>query len=190
MTESKRITTDKESLVYENRFAKLFDNQVTFPGGAQGRYLKLQWSEPYGVAILPILEDGRVYLVNFRYASNRMCIEIPKGFGSSGVPPAEAAARELMEETGLRARELRLIASLSTEGGLIDHTVHLYAAHGARAEGSPTPEPTEVFGEPLILEISEAIELIRENKINDSLSINALMLYSSGVASGKLIADV
>jgi ADP-ribose pyrophosphatase len=184
MTIQKRIITDREHQVYQNRYATVFDNEVTFPDGERGRYLKFQWSAPYGVAILPILEDGRLHLINnFRYASNRMCIEIPKGFGSEGIPPVEAAARELLEETGLRATHFRLVASLSTEAGLMDHLIHLFEARGARPASQPSPEPTEVFGEPLIVGVAEAIDMVLENKIFDSLSVNALLLHGCGQSS-------
>jgi hypothetical protein len=67
----RRIVTNAERLVYQNRYARVYDNDVTFPGDHKGRYLKFTWLAPYGVAVLPILGNSRIYLVrNFRYAAD------------------------------------------------------------------------------------------------------------------------
>jgi hypothetical protein len=65
----------------------------------------------------------------------------------------------------------------------MDHLIHLFEARGARPASQPSPEPTEVFGEPLIVGVAEAIDMVLENKIFDSLSVNALLLHGCGQSS-------
>jgi ADP-ribose pyrophosphatase len=181
---SERIITDLEHLVYENQYAKVYDNDVTFPNYQKGKYLKFQWTAPHGVCVLPILEDGRFYFVrNFRYASDRFCIEIPKGFGSHGVEPRETASRELLEETGLTSDDFRYVACLETEPGLMKYSIHLFEAHAARPFAPPSPESSEVLSSPLIVDLAEALRLVRQGEITDSLSINALLLYQAAKCS-------
>ncbi|HEV2560525.1 MAG TPA: NUDIX hydrolase [Rhizomicrobium sp.] len=171
------IRTTSERLVYENKFARVFDNDVRFPGEVRGTYLKLQWRAPYSVAVLPVLEDGRYFLVRpFRYASNSWSLEVPKGFGLQGLEPAEIAARELAEETGLTSPSLSCVASIAVDPGIIGHKCHLFFAVGCRATGAPTPELSEVFGDPIIVSGDEALMLVREGTIVDALTISAILL--------------
>jgi len=174
----KKILTNLERLVYENKYARLFDNNVTFPGDVKGRYLKFEWTAPYGVGVLPILSDGRIQLVrSYRYASEQMSIEIPKGFGESQFPPVEMARRELMEETGLEASTFTEIACLRTEAGLMNHRLHIFRAVSCVQAASPSPECSEVFAEPVILPLEEAIALVMAGTIDDAVTIAALLLH-------------
>ncbi len=178
MTSGKRIITDSEHLVYANNYARIFDNDVIFPNGVKGQYLKFEWTAPYSVGVLPILEEGQIYLVrSFRYALDGLSIEIPKGFGNEGVPPADMAVRELGEETGLSVGELRHLTTLMPDPALIRSHIHLFEARGCRNAFDIRPEDTEVLADPLIVDRNEAVDLIRNHTITDSVTVSALLLH-------------
>ena len=50
----KRIVRDKAIEVYENRFLRLYDDEVTFPSGDPGHYVRIKWNFPYSVGIVPV----------------------------------------------------------------------------------------------------------------------------------------
>jgi 8-oxo-dGTP pyrophosphatase MutT (NUDIX family) len=178
MFTSKKIITKTERLVYSNKYARMFDNDVIFPNGVEGHYLKFEWTAPYSVGVLPVLEDNRIYLIrNFRYARNEMSIEIPKGFGDESMLPVETAAKELREETGLSAAELHHVASLAPDPALIKNSIHLFEARGCIEKFTRNPEDTEVLASPLIVDRSEIIGLIRNHSITDAITVSALLLY-------------
>jgi ADP-ribose pyrophosphatase len=178
MSTPKKIITKTERLVYSNTYARVFDNGVIFPNGVEGYYLKFEWTAPYSVGVLPVLEDNRIYLIrNFRYARNEISIEIPKGFGDEGMLPAEAAAKELREETGLAAAEFHHVASLAPDPALITNSIHLFEARGCREKFHRKPENTEVLASPLIVDRSDIIGLIRNHSITDAITVSALLLH-------------
>lgn len=178
------IRTDAERLIYENDYARIFDNDVTFPGGVPGHYLKLDWQAPYGVGVLPIMESGEVLLVRaFRYASNNWSIEIPQGFGTVSASPLTSAENELREETGLCTTSFRKLAVLKANPGFMDFSTHLFAATGCQQFSDPVPEKSEVFAEPLMAPFSDVYNLIAEGTINDALTVSALLL-------GQILLDL
>jgi 8-oxo-dGTP pyrophosphatase MutT (NUDIX family) len=71
--------------------------------------------------------DGRVLAVE-RHGGG---LGLPGGKGEPGEEPAVTAARELLEETGLRAIELRLLHEASPEGK------YWCCAYEARWDGEP-----------------------------------------------------
>lgn len=67
---------------------------------------------PNGVLVLALTNDGEIILVRqFRHAIGSSTLEFPAGSIEVGETPEEAAARELLEETGYRAGTLRLLGS-------------------------------------------------------------------------------
>jgi len=87
-----------------------------------------------GVAVLPVLE-GRLGLIRvYRHPIGDFCWEAARGFVDAGETPADAARRELLEETGLAADpgELRDFGVIAPEPGLIDARVRLFVAERCR----------------------------------------------------------
>jgi len=94
--------------VFENRVWRVFADAIADASGAQvSDYLVLEAKAVPadaigGVAVLPILADGRIGLLrNWRHAIGGWSWEAAKGFVEAGEDPAAAALRELAEETGL-----------------------------------------------------------------------------------------
>lgn len=98
-----------------------------------------------GVGVVPILDDGRVLLgLHYRYATDRWGWEIAAGGTEGNEDRALTATRELEEETGHRARELRFLGEFHPAPGLGNEHFHLYAAVGLEPLGTP-PDPEEIL---------------------------------------------
>jgi len=89
-----------------------------------------------GVAVVPLLDDGRLLLVRqYRHAVGEALLEIPAGTldrlaDGSLEPPDEAVKRELAEETGHSAREWRPLGYFFTAPGFTTEKMYLYLATG------------------------------------------------------------
>ena len=89
--------------VFEGRFLKVQRDTVSLPDGGQA------WREfirhPGAVAVLALAEDGRLVMERqYRYPVRQTMIEFPAGKLDAGEGGLACAQRELLEETGYRAR--------------------------------------------------------------------------------------
>lgn len=82
------------------------------------------------VAVIPVLPDGRVIMERqYRYAHGAVMLEIPAGkLDSADEIPAEAAARELREETGALAGKMTYLGEIVASPALVSEVIHLYLA--------------------------------------------------------------
>ncbi|RKX87446.1 MAG: NUDIX hydrolase, partial [Spirochaetes bacterium] len=85
------------------------------PDGEKAPFVSVD--APDWVTIIPELEGGDksefLMVRQYRHGSEMVEMEFPAGVIDPGEKPAEAAARELLEETGYKAKELREIGSVS-----------------------------------------------------------------------------
>jgi len=94
------------------------------------------------VVIVPFLNDGRLlFIEQFRPPVNAVCIEFPAGLSGDSTDAADealtvAASRELVEETGYEAAELRLLATAAPTAGLTSETMTYFAAYGLTKVGA------------------------------------------------------
>lgn len=88
------------------------------------------------VAIIAVTDDGRVVLTEQeRRAVGARVIDLPAGLvGDDGTSsdPADAARRELEEETGYSCRSVQLIERVPTSPGITSEMVSFYRATGLR----------------------------------------------------------
>ncbi len=133
---------------------------------------------PGAVAILPILDDGRVCFVeNFRAAVGERLIELPAGTLEPGENPHLAAARELAEETGYRANRIAPLAQFCMSPGILDEKMHVYLATELTA-GAMALEAGEDI-RVVHAGWAEALEMVRCGKIRDAKSVAALLYYEA-----------
>jgi ADP-ribose pyrophosphatase len=97
-----------------------------------------------GVMIVAVTRQRRLLLVEeYRPPVEGRVISLPAGLaGDEGEAeePAQAAARELREETGYEAQRLELLGAGPSSPGLASETVSFFLARGVRRVGDPTAE--------------------------------------------------
>lgn len=110
----KIIKTEKENIVYQNKFATIYDNDVLFPNGKNGKYVKFMWNLDYGVAVLAtLLNEDKILLVKeYSYTQSAWGWNIPKGMGEKGIEPIKQAQNELEEESGLKSQDISFLFKL------------------------------------------------------------------------------
>jgi 8-oxo-dGDP phosphatase len=133
------------------------------------------------VAIVPVTDDGEVVLLRqYRQALREHLLEIPAGtLDVDGESPADAALRELAEETGYTARTLEHLVTFHNSAGWTDERTHVYLATGLVGDGVPDgfeAEHEEADMELVHLELAAACEAARAGEISDAKTLVGLLL--------------
>lgn len=131
---------------------------------------------PGAVVVLPILEDGRVCLIEtYRVAIDRWHLELPAGTMDKGVSPIELAALELQEETGYLAKKFVHLHTFAMSPGILDEKMHLFLASGLTA--GPTAREVGEQMRNILLSWSEIDRLLRDGQIADAKTLVGLLWY-------------
>jgi ADP-ribose pyrophosphatase len=172
--------------VYDGRIVRLSLDTVRFPDGSSGTLEVI--SHAGAAAVVPFIDDPlgpdpRVVLLHqYRYAAGGSLYEVPAGMPLSPEEPwADCARRELSEETGFRAGELRYLSRIYTTPGFTNEVIHLFAA--AELGAGDIQLDRDEFIEVHVLPLSEAVEWIRIGKLVDGKSVAALLFAASFVHS-------
>ena len=108
-----------------------------------------------------------------------MTIEVVAGLIDADEEPANAAKRELLEESGLDALSLEHCCSFLTTPGLTDEMIHLYFARvdasNLAVEAGEASETERTF--PFLLSVEEAMAAVDENTITNGIAMLALMWF-------------
>jgi ADP-ribose pyrophosphatase len=113
---------------YQGQFLKMKKDIVSLPDGKETREYLIH---PGAVAIIPILNDGRILLERqFRYPVDRAMIEIPAGKLEVGEDPLFCAQRELLEETGYSATEWEYLGKIHPVISYSTEFIEIYLAKG------------------------------------------------------------
>jgi ADP-ribose pyrophosphatase len=181
---STRVGRIASRSVFKGRILDVREDEVRYPDGSVGTLEVIRHQG--AAAVLPVYRPGEwcggtgaavVLLRQYRYAAGRTLWEIPAGRLDSGESPVDCARRELEEEAGLRAREMRRLTTLFTTPGFTDEVIHLFVASGLE-EGSAAPEEHE-FLERHEMPLEEAMRLVRDGLISDGKTVCALLMAAA-----------
>ena len=126
--------------------------------------------------ILPADEMGRVLLVRqYRLPAQAKLWELAAGRIDPGESPLAAARRELVEETGLRARQWKRLAKMYPTPGYVSELMHLYLATGL-TQGEAHPMDDERI-ETRWFTREELESRVDAGKFEDGKTIAGLLLY-------------
>jgi 8-oxo-dGTP pyrophosphatase MutT (NUDIX family) len=164
-------------VVYENPWIRVREDVVTRPDGTEGIYGVVELQRP-AVFVVALTDDDEVVLVTLDRHTVGTSVEVPAG-GTDGEDPLAAARRELVEETGLVARDWRRVGTMNALNGVCRAPEVVFLARAL--EPAPGAADTSARAEEGIRDVrrvpvSDVLGLVRDGAITDGETIAALML--------------
>jgi ADP-ribose pyrophosphatase len=128
---------------------------------------------PGAAVILPVFDNGDVLLERqHRYPLRRDFIEVPAGKLDRGEDPETCARRELVEETGYQANELRFLFEFYPAIGYSNEIMYFYLARDLKHVGHQRDH--DEFLEILRVPFADALGMIRSGEICETKTVTAL----------------
>jgi 8-oxo-dGTP pyrophosphatase MutT (NUDIX family) len=174
-----------ETPVYDNKWIGLTEYQVINPGGGKGIYGKVRFKN-LAIGILPLDEEGNTWLVGqYRFPLDQYSWEIPEGGGGMDTPPIESAQRELLEETGLVAKEWTRILEMHLSNSVTDEKATIFLARQLEQHEAMPEETEQLIVRKLPFE--QAFQMVEQGEITDSMSVAAILKVKLMLVNGHLI---
>lgn len=174
--------TVSERHIYKGNIINVDNLTITLPDGRQATRDIVR--HPGASVVVPLNEKGEVYMVRqFRKPIDMVTIEIPAGKLDPGEDPLVCAKRELKEETGLEAKEIRHLVSIHSTPGFSDEVLHMYSATGL-SEGESCADEDEFISTEKY-PVADLIDMILNGKITDAKTIIGVLLADK-ILSGKI----
>ncbi len=152
--------------------AYLREDEVIRPDGAAGTCGGVELQPSCGIAA--INEHNQIALVRqWRYVNDKHSLEIPTGGLKRGETPMAAAKRELLEETGLAARDWNALGTIDIGNGASTRVAHLFLARNLTA-GPPVPQGDEQL-EPRWMPFAEAVLAVMNGEMTESVTVAAIL---------------
>lgn len=139
------------------------------------KFFTLQTSD--WINVVAKTEDDRFIMVRqHRLGTDEITLETPGGLIESGEAPEATARRELLEETGYEAGEMRLLKKLAVNPAILNNYIYFYYAGNCRKTGAQNLDLAEDI-EVATYTGAEILELIKNGEINHTLIVTAYYLY-------------
>lgn len=167
--EEKTISSES---IYEGKIIKVRCEQVELADGKTA--MRELIAHPGGVGVIAVTEDRQVFMVSqYRIAARSMMLEIPAGKLEYGEDPLECGKRELIEETGYKAREFTHLGEYYATPGYCEEKLNIYLARDLEFVGQHLDE-----GEFLNVnkyDLDELYKKVMDNKIYDAKTAIAIL---------------
>lgn len=175
---------DDETLLETSRFTVVRRRQPLAAGGSRFREVVLH---PGSVVVVPLVAPDQVCLIDVvRTAVDATLLELPAGTLDRAESLAEAARRELLEETGYRAGRIESAGAFWMSPGILRERMHLFVASDLEA-GPQALEPGEQITT-RVMAWGDAVAMCLDGRIDDAKTIAAILLIDArrrSVASGS-----
>ncbi|WP_105215317.1 ADP compounds hydrolase NudE [Pseudoalteromonas sp. T1lg22] len=178
MTQKKHPTPPQildTQVVAQSRLFTVETLDLCFSNGEQRQYERIRGGGRGAVLIVPVTEQDELILVReYCAGTNDYQLGFPKGLIDPGETPEQAAVRELKEEVGFGAHNLKALKKVSLAPSYFNAHMHIIAATELYPERLPgdEPEPLEVVYWPK----SQWQQLLAEPDFTEARSVAALLL--------------
>jgi len=141
------------------------------------------------VNIIPVTPEGQlVFIKQYRHGTAEVTLEVPGGMVDPGETVAEAARREMCEETGYDTEQIVYLGGVAPNPALQNNVCHSYLALDARPDGAQHLDGAEDI-EVVLVDPADVPTLIVSGQINHALVVAAFYFfekYQQGVNREKV----
>ena len=163
-----------ERPIYESDWVSLALVDVELPNGERFEHHVVRIPHEAAAAVVHDPDRGVLLLYRHRFAVDAWGWEVPAGRIDDGETPAQAAAREALEETGWRPGPLRPLFAYYPMNGTADQRFHVFLAEGATYEREPDHVETDRVE---WVALSTLRRLIAAGEVTDGFSLTALLWF-------------
>lgn len=137
----------------------------------RGKMVKNQYLQTKdAVVIIPVAEDGQLVLVKqYRSSVKKILLEFPAGGIEKDEYPEHAAYRELAEETGFRATEMKYLLSYHPSPGIHTEILHMFLARLGTQDQQILDDNEEI--EVVTMAVEQLGDLINKGEIIDGKTL-------------------
>jgi ADP-ribose pyrophosphatase len=166
--------------VYRGRLLQVREDSVRLP---DGRTSRREYIVHPGAAVMLAMPDRQTVVLErqYRYPLRTHVYELPAGKLDAGESPLECAQRELLEETGYRARAWRHLMTTYPVVGYSNERIELFLAQELEYVGHALDDGE--FLEVFTLPLAEALDWVRSGKICEAKTVIGLLL-AERIAAG------
>ena len=170
--------------VYKGRIFTVVVDKVREPSGV---LVRREIVRHRGSVVILAATDQRTPKVllerQYRYAAQAELWELPAGKIDAGEKPLASAKRELLEETGYKARRWQKFLEFYVSPGFLDEMMFIYLATDLTL-GSADPEADE-FIESRWVSLTKALKMIGKGEIIDAKTACSLLWLKENLKSLK-----
>jgi ADP-ribose pyrophosphatase len=159
--------------VFEGRLLNLRVDKVELPTGKTTTREIVE--HPGAVAVAAITRDKELVLVRqFRKPTNEILLEIPAGVPKKDESGEDCARRELEEETGFHAKNIRKVWEGYASPGYSDELIQFYLAEEMVHLKQKTDE--DEFIEVDLVDIDACVDMLTNGKVRDNKTMIGIMI--------------
>lgn len=159
--------------IYAGRAFNVRRDKVLLPNGHEA-----QWDivvHVGAVVILPIDAEGNVWLVRqYRHPVGIELLELPAGTLEPGEDPAICAGRELQEEIGMAARNIKKIGGFYPAPGYTTEFIHVYLASDMYPDALPQDDDEDISV--VKIPLPELERMLAAGELQDAKTIAGLAM--------------
>lgn len=158
--------------IYDGTVIKLKKDEVLCENGMTS--FRECVSAPGGVAILAVVDNKILLVKQYRYVVQEETIELPAGKIEPNEDLALCALRELEEETGYSANEMKKIFTFYPTPGFCSEVLHIYEAKNIYKLTNPKAMDEDEVIHSYFLDLKEAYQQVLDGTIKDSKTMIAI----------------
>jgi ADP-ribose pyrophosphatase len=176
---SPNVEVVSSTLSYEGPLFRVYTDKIV----ENGRELTRDVIRHNGSVVVLAVDDAKskrdpmiVMERQYRHAANEVLLEVPAGKMEAGEDALAAAKRELLEETGFKAKRWRKMIRYFASPGFLGEFMQVFLAEGLTV-GDAQPEYDEQI-EIEMMPLSKLVKMIDAGKIHDGKTLISVMLYA------------
>jgi len=165
--------TVRSETVFQGKVFDLRQDEVRLP---DGKTMALDIIAHRGaVTIIPLDDQGQIWFIRqYRHAAGKELLELPAGAQEEDEAPEISAQREIREEIGMAARELRELGGFYLAPGYSTEFLRIYLARDLY-EAPLDPDEEEMI-EIEKLPVGQAYDLAESGQVSDAKTLASLLL--------------